>query len=480
MTPACQHAAGPHAGRSQPYPPAPQPLVRLDQTTEMTPFALFTARLVRVPALALTAFWLLAGAPAWAQKKPEALPANAPQGNPYLYGKQAQEFGTPEQLMAAAGILSLGGFEFGTGDTASVDALLAGTDILWIETAHFELGFALGEYKVALKDKRKLVPELERLEAKLPTVDSGAKRLDRWLRALLFAQRLEELYTRVQRVLQVTDANFPPEDTVWNMEGEYWGRGPFLGQVGKYEVLILPGEAPSEKFLRESFGLVVKRTQRWNVLDRDSLILVVNDADEGLLKDAAMHCHVVYNMTINLLDGYRHYSFELPFWLRAGLAHVLEREVWPEFNTFDISEGGEEIETYESDWLKEAREHVAAGEQSSLARLSSKENYSDLTFGDHLTSWSMMQYLVHVHPDALAKILGRLAGLVNEQGYPDGSDMPEHQREAFREFLGMPYPLFDESWKTWLATPHADLVNEWSDQGLLAPAPQMPTGKQKH
>jgi hypothetical protein len=57
--------------------------------------------------------------------------------------------------------------------------------------------------------------------------------------------------------------------------------------------------------------------------------------------------------------------------------------------------------------------------------------------------------------------------------------MPDHQREAFREFLGMTYPLFDESWKTWLATPHADLVNEWSDQGLLGPAPQMPTGKQK-
>lgn len=445
----------------------------------MIPFDLLRVPIPRWATLLAAALLLGAGSPASAQKKSEALPANAPANNPYLYGKQAQEFGTPEALMAAAGILSMGGFQFGTGDTASTDALLAGTDILWIETAHFELGFALGEYKVALKDKRKLVPELERLKARLPTVDPGTKRLDPWLRALLFAQRLEELYTRVQRILQVTDANFPAEDTVWNMQGEYWGRGPYLGQVGKYEVLILPGEGPSEKFLRESFGLVVKRTQRWNVLDRDSLILVVNDADEGLLKDAAMHCHVVYNMTINLLDGYRHYSFELPFWLRAGLAHVLEREAWPEFNTFDISEGGEEIETYESDWLKEAREHVAAGEQSSLARLSSKENYSDLTFADHLTSWSMMQYLVHVHPDALAKILGRLAGLVNEQGYPDGSDMPEHQREAFREFLGMAYPLFDESWKTWLGTPHADLVNEWNPLGLLAPSPEMPTGKQK-
>jgi hypothetical protein len=416
--------------------------------------------------------------PSPAQKQPTVeLAPNAPETCEYFYGKPAAKLGTPQALMEAAGIRSLGGFEFATGDTRSIDALLPTATILWVETAHFELGFGLGEYKVQLKDKKKLVPELERLRAKLPTVDPGVKKLDTWLRALLFAQRLEELYARLQRLLQVTDADFPLGDKPWDMQVEFWGMGPYLGQKGKYEVLILSGEENSLRFLQELFGLVVRRSQRWNVLDRDSLIAVINDADEGLLKDAAMHCHVVYNMTINLIDGYKHYSFELPYWLRAGLAHLMEREVWPEFNTFDISEGGEEIETYESEWLKTMRKVIAEGEQSSLARLSSRESYSDLTFVDHLTSWSMIQYLAYIHPDALAKILGRLAGLVNAEGYPDGSDLPEHQREGFREFLGMSYPLFDEAWRLWVATPHAEMVNTWNPLGLLAPAPALPEEK---
>jgi hypothetical protein len=408
------------------------------------------------------------------RQAPTELAPNAPETCGYFYGKAASKLGTPEQLMAAAGVVSLGGFEFGTTNTEAVDKLLPNATILWVETAHFQLGFALGEYKVQVKDKRKLTPELERLQAKLPTVGVNPKKLDTWLRALLFAQRLEELYARLQRLLQVTDADFPLGDKLWDMQGEYWGTGPYLGQKGKFELLLLAGEANSLRYLQETFGLVVRRSQRWNVIDRDTLIAVINDADEGLLKDPAMHCHVVYNMTINLIDGFKHYSFELPFWLRAGLAHLLEREVWPEFNTFDISEGGEEIETYESDWLKALRKAIAEGEQSSLARLSSKESYSDLTFHDHLTSWSMIQYLAYIHPDGLAKTVGRLAALVNEQGYPDGSDMPEHQRECFREFLGMSYPLFDEAWKVWVASPHADLVNDWNPLGLLAPPPLLP------
>src|SRR5262245_52474795 len=66
---------------------------------------------------------------------------NAATDCPYCHGD-------PE-LMARAGVVSHGGFEFGTGDTASSERILPDVPLLWIETAHFEIGLGLETYRVA-------------------------------------------------------------------------------------------------------------------------------------------------------------------------------------------------------------------------------------------------------------------------------------------------------------------------------------------
>ena len=57
-------------------------------------------------------------------------------------------------ILKGAGIVSMGGFDFGKSGwtTTKSDEFMLANDIRWIETAHFKIGFALGEYKPKLEE----------------------------------------------------------------------------------------------------------------------------------------------------------------------------------------------------------------------------------------------------------------------------------------------------------------------------------------
>ena len=40
-------------------------------------------------------------------------------------------------------------------------------------------------------------------------------------------------------------------------------------------------------------------------------------------------------------------------------------------------------------------------------------------------------------------------GRVSNGGLPDGSNMPDKHREAFKECIGMGYRQFDAAWREW-------------------------------
>ena len=383
----------------------------------------------------LLALLLALAIPAAAQRK------NDPAQCPYCGGD-------PE-LMAAAGIVSHGGFEFGRTDTAEVDALLAMTDIRWIETTHFQLGFALGSHKVDQTEKGKVRGELTRLAPALPAVKPKTKILDPWLRAHLYAQRLEDLWTRFLELMQTEESEFPPEPKVWNTEGTYWGQGPYLGMEGKYEVLVLPSEAASVLYLREHFGLQIRLTQRWNLMERDTLSLTVHPDQGDLRRDGALHGHIAFNMTINMLDGFKHYSYELPIWLREGLAHWVERDLDPRYNTFDSSEGAVADMTRKENWEPEVRKLLRKGTAARMAELITLRGYSELELRHHFTAWSIIDWLVKTNPEGLSCLCKRLTGLLNDEKMPDGSNMPDAHRAAVKECLGMGYAQVDARWAEW-------------------------------
>jgi hypothetical protein len=375
-------------------------------------------------------------APAAAQKK------NAPELCPYCEGQVG--------LMELGGLVSHGGFEFGRGTTGDIDSLLGMCDIRWIETEHFQIGFALGTHKVKQEEKAKIRAELTRLAESFPAVKPKTKILDSWLRAHLYAQRAEDHWDRFVELMQIDERAFPKSARVWNMVGEYMGQGPYLGQEGKYEILILPSEASSMIYLREQFGLIVRLSQRWNHMERDTISLTAHVGQGDLRTDEALHGHVVFNLTINLLDGYKHYSYELPVWIREGLGHWMERDINPRFNTFNSAEGAVADMTRKEKWQPEVLKLVSRRQAVRMAELIHLKGYGELELRHHYTTWSMVDWMLQTNPDGMACFVSRLTGLLNEHSVPDGSGMPDAHRDAVKDCFGMSYAQLDSAWAEWV------------------------------
>jgi len=374
--------------------------------------------------------------------------ANDPKTCPYCKGD-------PE-LMKKAGIVSHGGFEFGKEDsTEKIDRLLATCDIRWIETAHFELGFALAPHKVKPEEKEKLRAELTRLAEVLPGVDPKTKVIDVWLRTHLYAQRCEDTWKRWLEIFQVKESDFPPKNYVWDRQSKYMGIGPYLGQNSKYEVLILPSEATLQQFLQAQWGLLVKKTQRWNLPSKDTLSVAIGAGQENLREDEGMHGHLAFNLAINLLDGFKHYSYDTPIWIREGLAHFMEREISPKYNSFDSAEGGTAEMTRKSKWEPEVRKLASAAKLPRMAEVLSMKEYSDLTLPRHYAVWSMTDFLIKTKPAEYARFNDALHGIVNAEGFADSSNLLDVHREKFKEIFGWSYADFDRVWVEWVLANYA-------------------------
>jgi hypothetical protein len=319
-----------------------------------------------------------------------------------------------------------------------------------VETAHFELGFALGPYQVRQDEKKAIAAELTQLQEKYPKVDPKAKVLDPWLRAHMYAQRAERVLQRFVELARIDLSVFPDGKQPWDRTGVYWGEGPYLGQKGKYEILVLASEASHVRFLSKHYGLQVKRGQRWNVIPRDTLTINIHAGEAGMKVDAATYNQMAFNIVHVLLDGFRHYSYNSPVWLQEGLAHLITRELDPRYNIFDASEGALGLSTRKADWGAEVKKLVAGGSPPTLARLSRLQDYADLELPDHFASWSMVDYLRSVKPEGLAALIHGLKGRTDSEGYPDGGNLSEVQRQLFRDQLGMSYPQFDAAWQEWV------------------------------
>lgn len=356
--------------------------------------------------------------------------------------------GEPDR-MKAAGIVSHGPFPFGLKDTEEVDAYLATSDIKWIETPHFELGYALAPYKVRTEERQKLRDELTELAEVLPDVKPRAKVLDPWLMAHLYARRCEKQLARFLEVAQLELDDFPDGTKHWDMTTPYFGEGPYLGMKAKFEVLILPSEPASQLYLSKQFGIRHKITQRWHLPAEQSISLTTHIQQGALRIDTALHGHVAFNLAHNFLDGFKHYSYETPVWLHEGLAHFMEREIDPHYNSFDSSEGSLASKTSKDDWGREVLKLIAADEAPRLSQLVGRKTYGELELDDHYVTWSMIDFLAREHPDALAALLGGLKGLKREDGWPDGGRVQDRQRELFRELFGGSYADFDERWRAW-------------------------------
>jgi hypothetical protein len=385
---------------------------------------------------------LLVGVAAAQKKKPEDVRANDPTQCPYCHGDPA--------LMKASGVLSHYGFDFATTNTAKVDAFLPDVDLKYAETEHFRLGMYLPQVKMGAQDKEKYERELTRLNLALPEVSPKLKVFDSWLRLHLYALRVEDVYTRMQEILGVKPEDFPRQAKQWNLQGKYMGEGPYLGQPEKYEVLVLPTKQVFTDFLRHHYGVQTQTTQRWNVIARGALTVTIRTDEGGLRKDSALHGHIAFNLAHCMWDGYKNYSYDTPAWLREGLAHVLEREIDPKFNSFDTSEGSGAETSSKSNWMAEVVALIKKGDAPRMAELVTLKTFAEFRLPHHFATWSMIDYMLKVNPTGFAQFADKLKGRMSPEGRADGSKMIEFHREAFRECFKMGYSEFDSAWQAWV------------------------------
>ncbi|MCP3918197.1 MAG: hypothetical protein GY711_21820 [bacterium] len=386
---------------------------------------------------------LLAGVAPAQKLRDKSQPFNAPVQCPYCHGDA--------EKMKAVGVVSHGGFAFGKEpDTKGADAGLTPSRIIWTETERFKLGFGLGRIKVTQKEKEKIRAECARLREFLPDVPEKPRTMDPWLRSHLYAQRLQDVWDEMIDILGVIEEDFPDGTKPWDTTGKYMGQGPHLGQKGQYEVLIVPSEGASRAYLKQYYGLLTKLTQRWNLTDLDVLQLVVHIQQGGLKTDEALHGHVAFNVVHQLLDGYKHYSYETPVWIHEGLAHWVERRINPRFNTFDSSEGAVAEMTRKHKWQPPTRKLVTQGKAPRMAQLVGMKSYAELELEHHYTTWSMVDFLMTEHPDFLGTLLDAIKGLYNDKFIDDGTGMWDVHRRTFVDDLGMNYQQFDAAWREWV------------------------------
>lgn len=105
--------------------------------------------------------------------------------------------------------------------------------------------------------------------------------------------------------------------------------------------MLFEKEGSFNTYMKTYLGRDSHFGQRWHCKDVGCILFTIaTECDEGRHKDdTALHGSVAFNVSQNLLDGFRHYSYDMPVWLREGLGHWFERRVSPRFNSFDQNEG---------------------------------------------------------------------------------------------------------------------------------------------
>jgi hypothetical protein len=342
--------------------------------------------------------------------------------------------------------------------SADIDAHLSYVQILWVETAHFRIGSTLEDWAVPLDPevKAKVRGELERLQVRegLPKLNPKTRRLDRWLRLHLFAQRLEEHYAEMQSWLGVTDASFPADaEARAKMTGEYAGEGPFLGQKDKYLFLLFERNETYQDYLRTFVGRRTAGGQQWNFKDIDALLYACaadNPEEGGRLKDdTALHGHVIHAATHNLINGFLHYNYDLPVWMREGPAHWFERRISPHFNSFTRSEGSTMLQNRQWRWELETRKLLGGEKFTPLSELYTWRDFGQMEFPDHVMAWSRWDYLMSLGKEPFGKFFRASKTLVDPMTGAMKGDIVEGTREAMRSAYGLSPLLLDERWKAW-------------------------------
>jgi hypothetical protein len=362
--------------------------------------------------------------------------------------------------MKKAGYVSFGPFPFGELGTKiitskRIDEHLNYAKIRWVETAHFRIGSTLRAWPVPtqIEVRRKLRSELERLKKKLGRrVNPKTRVLDPWLRLHLTAQRMEELYTEIQELLGVKDSQFPKDSKSKVYGATYMGEGPYMGMNEKFMILVTNKGNTYFDYLKDFTGRQSKFGQRWHYMKQGSLFYGIGcDMNKGSLKhDTALHCDLVFNATINIIDGFRHYSYDLPVWIREGLGHYYQRRVNEKWNSFDQDEAAPFDPPSKWKWKPYVRQLLLGKKWSKFSKVIQWRHYGDINFYDHVMIWARTDFLMSLGKEKFKEFMFLIKGRYDYKTgkVPTGSIVGV-TRDAMNKVYKLNPLNFDDKFKEW-------------------------------
>ncbi len=366
------------------------------------------------------------------------------------------------KLMAKAGYLSYGPFAFGNladkpVTSTNIDASLEFIQILWIETAHFRIGTNLPAWSVPMEaeTKAKVRKELDELATKLPGINPKTRTLDPWLRAHLTAQRMEKLYAETSELFGVKDEDFPtdPSKVMATPGARYMGYGPYLGMKDKYLVLVFEKQGSFRQYMKTYLGRDSATPQRWHFKETSSILFTCATEDDvrPLKHDTALHCALAFNVSQNLIDGFRYYNYDMPVWIREGFGHWNCRRIDPKYPNFDQNEGSLADIKLIDRWEPYCRNLVTAnGKFAPFAEAYTWRDFGAITFNDHVAIWSRMDWLMSQGPERWRHFLFQVKGRVDANWGPDQNDLVGATRDALQQAYGVSVLDFDRKWGDWV------------------------------
>ena len=391
--------------------------------------------------LRVAASLLLLAAAALPQKEPtskerdEEIAKLAPV-DPYTGGDAA--------VMAAAGIVAYGPFPWADNfRTEDVDKVLGQRRLLWLETTHFRIGCSLVSAAIPEDPpeyKKFLAAEIKQLREKLPKVPEKPKRLDPWLRLHLYAQRCENAYAEMLKLVGSKDADFAVADTK-----------RYLGMPDKFLVLLFANKSDMARYMDRYFGTKHDVSMREYHKNTQQMIAVLSA--EGLegFDESGIHQHftqAIWNNLINGIDGFK----PLPLWFGEGLAHWYERKVPARTINVLIKDDEAVAEEKREDWPVKVRRR-AQHDNAFLPfdKMAAWVKWEELGYHAHAQSWSRVDYLMSVDPLKVGTML-RALKTIPFGATPEESAVPlrEKAAEQLQELFGLDGAGFDQKWRAYV------------------------------
>lgn len=358
-----------------------------------------------------------------------------------------------EDVWRAAGYEAMGDFAWADGHgSINIEDAVGEEHLIFIETKHFKIGCCLPNYKISREDKiekKKIEDELDELREIIPNIPRRVKVLDKWLRLHLFAMRAEKLYANIQSILQISDDDFPTGPGQLK-DGKYMGEGLYLGMKSKFTLLFFDKESSIGRYrtaFMEQTGIVPIRHLFPN---DDTLLYACAAQNDGLASDTTMHCAMVYAVTQNLLNGFRHYSHAMPVWLPLGLAHSLARDIDQKRNYFTDKRLYDSEDKNIWKWDTKTRKRVDYDIAVTYDEMTTWRNPSALAYNDHVMAWAKVDYLLNEHPDWVAQWLYRMQDSYAGTLTPSPEEQATRDKELVAEIFVFNQGDFESNWKKWV------------------------------